>query len=80
MNRAIITKFIGPTKTKGARVKVSSEHVPSIFLDWNTQITREENHETAAAILAQKYNWTGRLVSGLLPDCSAVAHCFVPKD
>ena len=61
---AILTKYIGPTNVRGARVKAYTESGRSITLGWNHALNSEENHEGAAKALAKKMNWTGTLIGG----------------
>lgn len=66
---AIMTKFIGPSNTKGQRVKAwapsYSESGPtSITLSWNSNLDPAENYRVAAKALAEKLGWKGTLHSG----------------
>jgi hypothetical protein len=63
MRQAIITKFISPTNTKGARVKAKCE-AGSITLEWDYALNGAQNHTTAAETLKAKLGWTGRLIGG----------------
>ena len=76
--KAILTKYIGPTDTKPSRVKASAAGVKSIITSFGLYDGTEEAHNAAAQMLADKYGWTGQLVSGGLPD-GTVAHCFLPR-
>ena len=70
--KAICTRYIPATDTKGARIRASAEGVRSIFIShWSA----DDSHLEAALTLARKYGWTGTLVRGGLPD--GRGDCFV---
>ena len=70
--KAICTRYIPATDTKGARVRASAHGVRSIFIShWSA----DDSHLEAARALARKYNWSGTLVRGGLPD--GRGDCFV---
>lgn len=77
--KAIVTKYHGCTNTRPARMTATAEGVKTITLPLDDHLSIEENHRAAAMILAQKYNWSTRLISGALPDGS-IAHTFAPKN
>lgn len=56
MRQAIITKFIGPTNYRGARVKATAE-AGSVTIPWDHAQNPEDNHITAAKFLMQKFGW-----------------------
>lgn len=76
--QAIQTKFIGPTNTKGDRVKASCD-AGSITVPWDYSLGQEENHVAAAEALRAKLGWTeefyGKLVTGSLGN--TYVHVFV---
>ena len=80
--QAIITKYQGPTYTKGSRVKATCD-AGSITLQWDHALNTQENHEVAAAALRVKLGWGtethGELISGQLPT-GAFCHVFMPKE
>lgn len=57
--QAIITKYLGPTNSRGSRVKASCE-AGSVTIDWNDALDSLENHAAAALALATKLQWTER--------------------
>jgi hypothetical protein len=62
---AIQTKFIGPTNTRGSRVKAwipndrawASEPVRALTIDWNHALDSEDNHKAAAVALIARLGW-----------------------
>jgi hypothetical protein len=78
MRQAIVTKYIGPTNSKGARVKATAE-AGSITLSWDHALNAGDNHRTAAEALAKKFHWPyERLIGGGMPNNSG--YCFVMFD
>ena len=73
--KAIQTKFIGPSETRGARVKAWIENIP-VVLPWDHALEVVDNHGAAARKLAERLRWNGRLVGGTLPD-ESMAWVFV---
>jgi hypothetical protein len=65
--QAIVTKYIGPSNTKGSRVKATCQ-AQSIFLHWDDTLNSDQNHSVAAQTLAAKLGWYGHWVGGGLPD------------
>ena len=66
--KAIITKYIGPTDTRGSRIKASDEDGNSITIGYD--YAAESAHVVAARKLCEKMNWHGELVEGGLGDRS----------
>lgn len=62
--QAITTKYIGPTDTRGSRVKAFTESGLSLTVGWNNEFNSEENHRNAAHALAKKLGWHGQWVGG----------------
>lgn len=67
--KAIQTKFLGPTNTRGARIKafdaVGNRHV----ISWNSSKDIDENHREAAKALCEKLQIpVGELFQGDLKD------------
>ena len=65
--QAIETKFMGPTNTKGSRVKASCA-AGSLIVQWQHELNSDENHLRAAKLLQTKLNWDkyNRLHGGVL--------------
>jgi hypothetical protein len=72
--QAIVTKYIGPSNTKGSRIKASAA-AGSITVHYDDALNSENNHAAAAQALAAKLGWPGTWYMGGLPnDCG---YCFV---
>lgn len=67
MRQAISTKYLGPTNTRGSKVKATAE-AGSITLHWDDALDIGENHVAAARALAQKYKWAGIWHGGATAD------------
>jgi hypothetical protein len=69
--KAIVTKYVGPTEKRGARIKVSAEGLPSVFDPYDSDV---DAHDVSAHAFANKLGWLEngkyRLVRGGLPDGS----------
>lgn len=78
--QAIVTKFLGATNHKGARIKAKCQ-AGSLILSWDDGLNIDENHDKAAGRLAAKLGWVGPnygvLVGGGLPDCTGNCYVFV---
>jgi hypothetical protein len=53
-NQAIETKYLGPTNTKGSRVKAKSP-AGSVTISWDYGLNTRDNHRAAAEALAAKF-------------------------
>jgi hypothetical protein len=68
MRQAIITKYLGPTNSRGARVKATAQ-VGSVTVGWDYALNAEQNHERAMEALAAKFDWPmSRFAGGATPD------------
>ena len=56
MYQAIETKYLGPTDTRGSRIKAIAA-AGSITVEYDYEYSPEINHETAALKLAKKFGW-----------------------
>ena len=68
--QAITTKYLGPTNTKGARVKASYPY-ESLTVPWDYALSTFENHANAAKSLAVTLGWVSdseRYVIGATKD------------
>ena len=63
--QAIVTKYLGPTNTRGARVKASCE-AGSLTVSWDYALNPEDNHKAAARALIRQLGWEGNWVMGSL--------------
>ena len=73
--KAIQTKLIGPSETRGARVK-AWVNGSSTLMSWDYGVEVIDNHGRAARHLVALLGWSGRLVGGTLPD-ESMAWVFV---
>ncbi len=55
MTYAIVTKFLGPTNTRGARVKATLPSGKSVTVSWDHGSRSEDNHREASIACAQKH-------------------------
>jgi len=67
--QTIITKFLGPTNHKGARVKARQSasyagRPKSLTVNWDHALGVEDNHKAAAMAFAQMMDWPGHWVAG----------------
>lgn len=74
MFQAIVTKFIGPTNSRGSRVKATAA-AGSVTLSWDYSLNHEANHDAAAKALADKFGWKGQWHGGGMPGNSG--NCYV---
>lgn len=76
MRQAIQTKYIGPTNTKGSRIKATA-FGGSVTVSYDDALSQEKNHQAAAIALAEKLGWSGAIHGGgtltgyvfVFPDC-----------
>lgn len=61
--QAISTKFIGPTNTRGSRIKASAQ-AGSMTFPYDHSLSASMNHAAAAKKFADKYEWNGVWVGG----------------
>ena len=54
--QAITTKYIGPTNSRGARVKATCD-AGTITISWDHALNTEGNHDAAALALVRKLGW-----------------------
>lgn len=59
MNACIVTKYLGPTNTRGSRVVVRARNW-SLTLPWDYELDADANHGNAADLLAQRFGWEER--------------------
>jgi hypothetical protein len=75
--QAIVTKFIGPTNTRGSRIKATAA-AGSVTVAYEHALNIEANHARAAEALANKFKWRGTWAQGGAPGDSG--YCFVNFD
>jgi len=74
MRQAIITKWHGPTNTKGSRVRATAA-AGAVTQHWDWALNPEANHAQAAIALATKYGWSGWWAAGGMP--AEAGNCYV---
>lgn len=78
MRQAIVTKYLGPTDSRGSRVKAKS-YAGSVTIPWDDAKGVDENHQAAAIALARKLGWIGRLYVGGMPDNSGNVYVWADE-
>lgn len=74
--QAIVTKYLGPTRTRGARIVARAQAGRKIYA-WDHALDVAENHVSAAKLFADSWGWTGKWRSGVLPSGE---YCHVKED
>lgn len=74
MFQAIKTKYIGPSNTRGSRVKATAA-AGSRTMAWDHRLNDCDNHTAAAKEYAQRMEWTGEWFGGMTEDGSYVFVC-----
>jgi len=74
--QAIVTKYHGPTNTRGSRISAQSAG-GRVSVSYDHELTSGQNHAKAAATLAAKLGWSGRMVGGGSPDSTGSIFVFV---
>jgi len=65
--QAITTKYIGPTNTRGSRIKASAA-AGSITISYDDSLNTEHAHTKAAMALVNKFGWPGTYYIGGMPN------------
>lgn len=83
--QAIITKYFGPTNSRGSRLVAKCE-AGSITVPYDHALDTEGNHRAAAKALCNKLGWKpngtnryAKMVCGALPNGHGYAHVFVDE-
>lgn len=70
VRQAIVTKYFGPTNSRGSRIKASAD-AGTVYVPYDYALNVEENHAAAARKLAEKFGWTtenyGQIIQGGMP-------------
>ena len=74
--KAIITKYLGPTDTKGSRIKADDGDGNTITISYPHELSGEDVHRKAAEALCDKMGWTGELIGGAIKN----GYAFVFSD
>jgi hypothetical protein len=73
--QAIVTRFAGPTNTRGSRV-VASAQAGRMTVGWDHALNSDQNHAEAARAFARKLGWTGTMHGGAMPNGRGYAFVF----
>ena len=63
VTQAIETRYLGPTNTKGSRIKATA-WAGSITIGYNHALDTQDNHRAAADALIAKMGWNGTFAQG----------------
>ena len=63
ISQAIETRYLGPTNTKGSRIKATAA-AGSVTVPYDYALSTEEAHAIAAYTLVTKLGWTGTFAQG----------------
>ena len=78
--KAIQVKHLGPTDTRGSRVKAFVHKNVHVTLSYDYTLTPENNRLAAAYALIKKLNWPVNISgSGILPNGDEI-FTIVPRD
>lgn len=73
--QAITTKYIGPSNTRGSRIKATAA-AGSVTIPCDDALSIEGRHAKAAKALAMKFGWSGYYFQGGMPnDCGYAFVC-----
>ena len=70
MSAAIVTKYHGPTDTKGARISARMMTARPVFIPYAYELSERDCHAAAAAALMAREGWPVGcpMVAGGMPD------------
>lgn len=74
--KAIVTKYHGPTDTRGSRISASDGDRNRVSIPYPHELSGEACHRKAAEALKAKMGWKGVLIGGGLKN----GYVFVFKD
>lgn len=60
--QTIETRYIGPTDTKGSRIKATSAGGHSVTIPYNDAASASDCHAAAVRALMEKLDWHGRMI------------------
>jgi len=84
--QSILTKYISPTNTRGARIKAvqsgwsDKKECASVTIPYPFELNTDQAHALAAKKLAEKLGWHGRYVCASLGAWSDYAYCYAFDD
>jgi len=64
--KAILTKYLNPTNTRGARIRASDSDGNAVTIGYPHELSGEDVHRKAAEDLRDKMGWKGELVGGAI--------------
>ena len=78
--QAIETKYLGPTNSRGSRVKASCQ-AGSVTVGWDDALDVDPNHDAAARALIAKFGWQkhGKWFRGARPDNKGNVYVCQPR-
>lgn len=62
--KAILTKYHGPTNTRGSRISATDGDGNRVTVPYDHSMSLGRNHDAAALALCARLGWGGRLVCG----------------
>lgn len=66
LRQAIVTRYYGQTASRGRRVSATAD-AGRLYVEWDAELNREQNHQRAALALSVKLGWGRNLVGACLP-------------
>jgi hypothetical protein len=83
MNRCIVTKYHGPTNTRGSRI-IATAYGKRVTFPWDYAESVGDNHAMAAVYAARKLGWNDGMAwvyhTATAPDGCSRVHVLVPAD
>jgi len=62
--QAIVTRYHGPTNTRGARISATTESGISVSIPYPHEASRDDKGFCAVKALCDKMGWSGKIVNG----------------
>lgn len=75
--KAIFTKYLGPTNSRGSRIKAWDGDNNSVTLHWDDALNSDENHVAACRALCDKVGWSGRMIMGSHKEVNVHVFCEI---
>lgn len=75
MRQAIVTKYHGPTNTRGSRISARA-YAGRVSVPYEYALSVEENHAAACRAFAAKFGWFGTWIAGANPDQTGNTYCM----
>jgi hypothetical protein len=77
VSKAIVTRYAGPTNSRGSRIIASDEDGNRLVLPYPHELSGEAVHRAAAEALRDKMHWSGELIGGGIK--GGYAFVFLPE-